>query len=76
MIYYYFLGSGKQLNNFLKYVNTSNIHPNISFTLEYKSNNTISFLDFTITKEKRGIYFTFKGSMIMQDKVRKLNADT
>lgn len=43
-----FLGTNRQLNTVLEYINK--IHPNITFTSELEINNSINFLDLTITK--------------------------
>ena len=45
-----FLGTRRQLQIFLNFIN--NLHKNISFTLELEDNNSINFLDLTITKCK------------------------
>ena len=44
-----FVGTERQLQSFLNYINS--IHTNIKFTLEIKQNNSINFLDLTITKQ-------------------------
>lgn len=43
-----FVGTDRQLQSFFKYINS--LHPNIKFTLETEQNNSINFLDLTITK--------------------------
>ena len=41
-------GNKRQIENFRKYINT--IHHKLKFTLEIELNNSINFLDLTITK--------------------------
>ena len=43
-----FIGTDRQLQTFLNFIN--NLHSNIEFTLETEQNNSINFLDLTITK--------------------------
>ena len=42
---------------FLNYLNSR--HPNISFTVEYESNNSLNFLDITVTKKDNDTGFMF-----------------
>ena len=43
-----FVGTQRQLNVFFDFINE--LHPNINFTMEIESNNSINFLDLTISK--------------------------
>ena len=43
-----FNGTYRQIDTFLQYLNT--VHPNIKFTMELESNNSINFLDLTLKK--------------------------
>ena len=45
-----FSGTDRQLNSFLEFINK--LHPNIKFTIELESQNSINFLDLTVTREK------------------------
>lgn len=53
-----FTGTDRQLQLFLDYIN--NIHPNIKFTIEIENNNSINFLDLTISrKENKHVFSIF-----------------
>lgn len=43
-----FIGTNRQLNHFLEFINS--LHDNIKFTIELETNNSINFLDLTIQK--------------------------
>ena len=44
-----FLGTRRQLQNFLNFIN--DLHRNITFTIEIEVNDSINFLDLSITKQ-------------------------
>ena len=51
-----FNGTLEQLNDFHSYLNT--IHPNIKFTLEIETNNSLPFLDLKLTKLNKQLHFS------------------
>ena len=51
-----FLGTSRQLTTFFKHINK--LHPNITFTMEREANNSINFLDLTITKIENKLSFS------------------
>jgi hypothetical protein len=50
-----FIGTERQLNSFLEYINS--LHEKIKFTLEIEKENKINFLDLTITKNENKLFF-------------------
>ena len=53
-----FSDTDRQLNSFLEFINK--LHPNIKFTIELESQNSINFLDLTVTREKdKHVFFSF-----------------
>ena len=51
-----FTGTRRQLDTFFNGVNK--LHPNIKFTMEMEQNNSINFLDLTITKSNNKLEFS------------------
>ena len=51
-----FLGTRRQLQNFLNFIN--DLHRNISFTIEIEVNDSINFLDLSITKQNNKLNFS------------------
>ena len=52
-----FTGTDRQLTVFLEYIN--NLHNNIKFTIENEINNSINFLDLTISRDNDKHIFNF-----------------
>lgn len=54
-IFCIWVGNDTQLDLFLKFINS--FHQQLQFTIETESQNTINFLDLTISKEQQTLHF-------------------
>jgi len=67
-----FVGTDRQLNNFLKHLNS--LHPKIKFTLETEKDNKINFLDLTIYNQTGSFSYSIYRKDTFSDAVIPANS--